>query len=169
MKPFLLLCSLVLSLLALPARADEPASEASIRQLLEVSQSKKILDSTLAQMDGMLRSAMKQATAGQPLNPAQEAVMADMSAKLVALFRQELDWATLESTYVDIYRRSFSQREVDGMLAFYRSEVGQAVIAKMPLVMQNSMQLMQDRTLAMMPKIQKLAAESAERMRQAAK
>jgi hypothetical protein len=42
------------------------------------------------------------------------------------------------------------------MLRFYKSETGQAVIAKMPIVMQNSMQAMQGRLGALMPRLQQL-------------
>ena len=64
-----------------------------------------------------------------------------------------------------IYRNTFSQAEVDGMLGFYRSPAGQAVIAKMPLVMQNTMQSMQGRMAVMMPRIQELQRDTVARLR----
>lgn len=36
---------------------------------------------------------------------------------------------------IGIYLQSFTQKDVDGMLRFYKSKAGQAVIAKMPVVM----------------------------------
>jgi len=50
------------------------------------------------------------------------------------LVKEELNWATFEPMMVEVYRNTFSQHEVDGMLTFYRSEAGQAVIAKLPTV-----------------------------------
>lgn len=41
--------------------------------------------------------------------------------------------------YLRIYRKSLIQREVDGMIAFYKTPAGPAVIKKLPLIMQNSM------------------------------
>lgn len=77
-----------------------------------------------------------------------------------ASVRELMRWEVLEPILIDIYRQSFTQSEIDGMLAFYRSEVGQAVIAKMPVVMQNSIQAMQARVAALMPKLQQLQRET---------
>jgi hypothetical protein len=63
--------------------------------------------------------------------------------------------------YLKIYADSFSQAEVAGMLSFYRSPVGHAVVQKLPLVMQNTMTSMQQRMAALVPKIQQLAQEPA--------
>ena len=62
--------------------------------------------------------------------------------------------------------RTFTRRQrlpiIQGMLAFYRTPAGQAVIEKMPLVMQNTMQAVQERMGAMMPAMQKMIAEEME-------
>jgi uncharacterized protein len=145
--------------------ADTPASEASIKRLMEITNSKNMVDAMMAQMDGLMRNTMKQATNGQPLTAEQEAIMADMRTKVTALMKDELKWSTLEPVLVDVYRKSFTQQEVDGMLSFYQSPAGRAVIAKMPLVMQNSMQAMQGRMAALMPKIQQIVAQSVEKVK----
>ena len=44
-----------------------------------------------------------------------------------------------------MYKDSFTQSEVDGMLALYESLPGQTVSKKLPLLMQNSMAAMQQR------------------------
>jgi len=61
----------------------------------------------------------------------------------------------------EIYRKSFSQSEIDGMLKFYKTPAGKAVIAKMPVVMQNTMQVMQGEMAEMVPKMQQLMADTA--------
>jgi hypothetical protein len=40
---------------------------------------------------------------------------------------------------VPIYDRNFTQEDINGLLAFYRSDLGQRVLAKMPVVLQESM------------------------------
>lgn len=144
-----------------PAVAAEPlASEASVRALLAVTQSEKLLDSTMGQIDAMMQRSMRQALAGQTLAADQQKIMDKMRARTIALFREDMKWETLEPMFIDIYKRSFTQKEIDGMLDFYRSEPGQAVIAKMPVVMQNTMQAMQERMAVMMPKILQLQQEA---------
>ena len=54
---------------------------------------------------------------------------------------------------------------MEGILVFYRSDAGQAVIAKMPQVMQGTTQLTQTVLSTMMPKIQLLVRQSVEKLK----
>jgi len=54
-----------------------------------------------------------------------------MGREIGSLVKAELNWSAIEPVMIEVYRNTFSQHEVDGMLTFYRSEVGQAVIAKL--------------------------------------
>ena len=153
-----------------PAFADDPAaSEASIRQLLDVTDAKKLVEGVYAQMDSVMEQSMKQALAGKPVTPDQEKVMAEYRAKVVAITREELAWSQLEPVYIDLYSKTFSQSELDGMLQFYQSEPGKAVIAKLPLMMNNLMQMMTARMQALMPRIMKLAEEYVPKIQAAGK
>jgi len=151
--------------MSVPVMAEGGASKASIQELMAVAQTRKMLDSTWTQLDGWIQASMKDSMAGQPLNAAQEKIAEDMRAQLVALLKEDLSWSSLEPDFIEIYQKSFTQKEVDGMLAFYKSEAGQAVIAKMPLVMQNSMQIMRGRMSVLMPKVRKIVQESVEKMK----
>jgi hypothetical protein len=55
--------------------------------------------------------------------------------------------------YIQIYQESFTQEEIDGLIAFYKSPLGIAFVEKMPLVMQKSMTIMQSRTGPLMEKM----------------
>ena len=50
------------------------------------------------------------------------------------------------------------------MLAFYKSPSGQAVLAKMPTVMQQGMQYMKGQMTTLMPEIQKINEETETRL-----
>jgi hypothetical protein len=84
-----------------------------------------------------------------------------MRAKVMALLKEEIDWTVLEPIYIKLYTDTFSQSEIDGLVAFYSSPSGRAVVQKLPLVMQNVMSLMQQRMARLMPKIQQMAQETA--------
>jgi hypothetical protein len=90
-----------------------------------------------------------------------------MRSKINALFKEQMKWAALEPAFVDIYRKSFSQREIDGMLSFYQSETGRAVITKMPVVMQHTMQFTQNLMSDLLPKIQEMQIETIELLKAA--
>jgi hypothetical protein len=164
--------TLVLALLVVwaqpTAATDSPASEKSINELMTVSGAHAMLDKTMIQMETMMHEAMNQGTAGQPLNDEQKKIMSDMSSGMVNLLREQMSWDTLQPIMVDIYRKSLNQSDVDGMLKFYKSPAGQALIAKMPIIMQNMMTTMQERMKTMMPKVQQLVRETTERIQAAA-
>jgi hypothetical protein len=66
---------------------------------------------------------------------------------------------------ISIYVTVFSEDELKGMLAFYKSPVGQAVISKMPAVMQQSMALMQKRVPGLQEQIIKISEELDEEIK----
>lgn len=149
--------------------ADQPASEASIREILRLTEAQKLVDGMFTQVEAMMKQSMDQGFAGLPLS-AEERVqakeMADrMTTKMMALMRDELKWSKLEPMYIQIYQKSFTQEEVDGMVEFYKSRAGMALIKKMPTVMQESMGAMQQFMGPMMQKIGEAVQETVEEMK----
>jgi hypothetical protein len=139
--------------LALPAQAAPP-SDASIATLLSVTQSNKMLDTMYASMEQSIRQGMQAAAGNRTLTPEQARIMELAPARLASLMREEMSWAKMEPMVVQIYRESFDQAEVDGLIAFYQSPVGQSFVAKMPVVMQRSMEASHTQLQAFMPKLQ---------------
>jgi hypothetical protein len=157
----------LLSNIGFAATADAPASDTSILELLEVTKSRQLLDNMSAQLDSVTRTSMQQALAGKQVSAEQQKILDDMRAQLIEIFGKHMQWVELEPMFVDIYKRTFTQSEVDGMLAFYKTPAGQAVIAKMPLAMQNSMQAMQSKLATLMPHVQQLQRETIEKLKAA--
>jgi hypothetical protein len=150
-------------LCAAPVMADEsmPASDASIRELLVVTDSEKLINGVYEQLDSMMQGMMQQTLAGHTLTPEQQTIIDDMRARMVAIFKEEMSWSVFEPMMIEIYRTTFTESEVQGMLQFYKSDAGRALVAKMPAVMQASMQLTQQRLSTMLPKIQQLQQETS--------
>ncbi len=145
--------------------ADNKPSEKSIKELLRVTESQKMVDGMYGQMDNYMKTFMQQAIKDQPLTQEQQKQLGDMQARMIAIFRQEMNWENLEPLVTKIYRDSFTQQDVDGMLAFYTSSSGQAVIKKMPLVMQNTMNEMQKLMGPITQKILKMEEEFISEMK----
>jgi len=134
--------------------ADAPPTEASIKQLLEVSHAQKLVDSMMSQMDTLMKRAMAQATQGQQLSPKIQQEVGQIETDMMAEMKNVLDWNKLVPMYVRVYQKSFNQQEIDGMLAFYKTPTGQAVLNKMPLVLQNTMTEVQQMLQPMMQHLQ---------------
>ena len=140
--------------------ADTPPSESSLRALLEVTEAKKLVEDMGAQVDQMMEQTVKQALQGKSVGADEEKAIKRMRERMTAVVKEEMSWESMEPFYLRIYRDTFSQKEIDGMLAFYRSEAGKAVTRKMPLVMQASMSEVQKRIPAMMSKMKQIQEES---------
>ncbi len=154
------LCLALLASRPAPAAESPPPSEASLRELIEVVDARKLLEGMSNQADAMVQASLNKAPADESLTPQQRKILDDMRARMLALLHEELSWATYEPLFLDVYARSFSQQEVDGMLAFYRSDAGRAVIAKMPLVLRNTLQLVQSRMEPLRARLKQLSDEA---------
>jgi uncharacterized protein len=161
MKMKLLLALLCMAFANLSgAQSTAPASEASINELLTVMNARSVIDNMVPQMQGMVRNMVQQVSKDMPPSAEQQAKMDKALAQMTKLYTEEFTWEKMQPMYVRIYQASFSQDEVDGMLAFYRSPAGQATIKKMPLVMQNTMLEMQQMMKPIIQKIQAMAREA---------
>ena len=155
----LTLCASFLRAAENPSPASAPPTEASIKQLLEVAQAHKLVGSVMTQMDNLMQQTIAQAIKGQQVSPKVQKDIDRRRAELVAMMKELLDWKKLEPMYVRIYQKTFSQQEVDGMLAFYRTPAGQAVLSKMPTAMQNTIDEIQASMAPVMQKMQQMQQE----------
>jgi hypothetical protein len=125
------------------AANNAPASDASIREMLELTNAQQMLAGMKGQMNAMMNTAMQNATKGQTVTPERQAVLDRMAAKMSAVVTDVLNWDDLLPIYMRTYRDSFTQDEIDGVIKFYKSPAGRAYLKKLPLVMQNLMGEMQ--------------------------
>ena len=143
------------------AAPSSPASDASIHELLQVTHVHKMLDAMMVQMDGMMKKVSQQATAGHPVDAGAQKIIDAQTSKLNDLMMQQVSWEKMEPMYVNLYRKTFTQKEVDDMLAFDRSPSGQSMIAKMPGMMAQAMQTMQGKMSDLLPQIRKIEMDMA--------
>ena len=166
-----MLRSLILACLLLTAPAfanDSPPSDESIRELLTVSDAHKLIDGVKNQVDGMMKESMRQALQGKTLTGDQQVILDRMQAKMAAVIDEILDWNALQSMYIRVYRASFTQDELDGIVAFYKTPAGRAMINKMPVVMQNVMGEMKNMIGPMQQKLQQIQNETLQEMKESA-
>jgi hypothetical protein len=141
------------------AAADNPASDASIKQLLEVVQVRKLVEAMTTQMDLMMKQAVEQATHGEQIPPRIQQDIDKRQAEIRAAVKEALDWNKMEPVYMRVYQKSFTQQEVDGLIAFYKTPAGQALVNKMPVVMQNAVNETQQLMQPMIERIRKMQQE----------
>ena len=159
----LLLAVLTLSL-STPAA---PPSDESINQLLQLTKVDRQMDSVLAQMEAGMRASLQQATKGKLLSAEEQAIVDRQQAKITAVMKEELGWNKMKDQYVQVYREMFSQEEIDGLIAFYQTPVGQSFVSKQAELTKRTMAIMQQRMAPMMQRIQKMSEETSSELQKA--
>ncbi|MEJ2361652.1 MAG: DUF2059 domain-containing protein [Gammaproteobacteria bacterium] len=161
--------SLLVFLFSSSVAMAAPASDSSVKQLLSVMHSRQLLDGMRSRVGGVMDNAAKQALGGKKPTAKQEKAIKRMKSRMVALMQKTLSWKKLEPVYIRLYKQSFTDQEVKGMLAFYKTPTGQAVIKKMPGLIQQTMREIQKMTYGMMPQMQKIQKDFLADMKKADK
>lgn len=149
--------------ISIPAFA-QPASKESVKELLKITKSEQFLGQMSQQINTMMHSSIEKITQGRKLTTKQELAVVNYTQELGKIMQEELTWAKLEPEMIKIYAEEFSQEEIDGMIKFYKTPVGQSTIDKMPIVMQKSMQVGYKQMDAITPKIMQAADKLAKDM-----
>ena len=163
------LCRLALVALVLaatPALAEAPR-ESTIRELLAVSKAQKLVDGMGAQIDQLMRASMEQAMQGKAPTPRQQQAIDRLQVRVTALMREQLTWAKFEPMYIRLYQQTFTEEELVAMLDFYKTPGGQALIDKMPAMMDNIMREMPAMMADMSPKLRQIQEDFAAEMKAA--
>jgi len=146
---------------ALTCSAAPPTSE-SIDTLLTLSKSESRLESIYETMEQAMRQGMAQASVGKSLSAEQQRVLETAPKRFVDVMRNEFTWESLKPMYIEIYRDTFTQDEIDGLISFYQSPIGMVFVNKMPEVMQRSMVSMQSRLQPMLEKMRAAMRQAIE-------
>jgi uncharacterized protein len=163
MQPRLVVAALILA--ASSAAAHAAASPESVDRLLQVMQVQSQLEMIYSQVLPGVQNAMRQS-----LGPRADAAEAEHLANVVmprvqAVLREELGWTKLKPGFATIYAETFTQQEVDGLIAFYEGPIGRALVAKTPQLTQRSFQMMQQRMGPVMQKVMQIVREEIDKER----
>jgi hypothetical protein len=133
------------------------------KKLLKVTKSEQLIDQSSQYVHQIMASSIEQATQGQELNAKQKKAIENFNQDIANIVKQDFTWAKLEPEMIQLYVEEFTQEEINGMLEFYKTPVGQSTINKLPIVMQKSLKIGQQQMGELTPKImqaaQKLAKE----------
>ncbi len=156
MKSILLAISVLLASYTLPVWAeDAPASEASVREMLRITQAEQDYQDSMVQVQTHVLRLLEERMTTMPakINTAR---LRTFQANLVATLLEESSWDKMEQDYIHLYQHTFSQTEVDGMLTFYQSDIGRALVAKTPQLTRKSMEMATERLKQALPRVEVL-------------
>lgn len=124
------LLPLLLALHPCPARAGEAERLELAQQVLELAYSPSNLRDSFSGFLEPALDAMKRD--GMP-----DAARTEMKKAFTEWFDQEVKWPEIKPKLVQIYARDFTEEELHTLLNFLQKPLGQKVMTKLPLVMQD--------------------------------
>ncbi|WAW10874.1 DUF2059 domain-containing protein [Oxalobacter vibrioformis] len=130
------------------AQTSQPASKASIEQLLEITETKQMYEATMQEMTKMVDQSTARIMNRIP--PEKQGKFKKAMAQLDTIIKEEMSWDKMKSQYVQIYMETFTQQEIDDLAAFYQTPSGKSFIKKQPLVIQRTSAISQEKMGVMM-------------------
>ena len=150
MRPITLLSLL---LLAIPTLAAEP-SDASIDALLKANHLPESITAMVGSAGQFARQTIADSVKGKDLNDKQKAELDKVAETFSARVKTELTFAKIEPLYTKVYKESFTQEEVSGLIAFLNSPAGAAYLKKMPQVQQKAAEANRSLMVPLMKQLQ---------------
>jgi len=136
------------------ATAQELTKEAKIGRLLDAMNADATINQLFEQIKSMTVAQMPAAT------PEQTAKAREVQDKILDLVKSRIGWDKMRPAYIKLYDETFSEEEISGILAFYESPAGRAMLAKMPTLLTKLIEVAQAQMTDLQPEIQRIMRES---------
>ena len=137
------------------AYAEKAVDKATVEELLEVTNVTSIVDTMYSEIDQMLEGLASQLGITEEEQP----IFDKYVAKIKNSVKDQISWERMKDPMIELYMKHYTDKEIHDILAFYKTDTGKSLIRKMPLIMQDSIQLSQGMFKATLPRIQELAEE----------
>jgi hypothetical protein len=143
------------------ARADDASKRAKVEELFNLMHVDKtqgqIMDLALRQV----KDAAQQQLHGGPPTPDQRKKLDDFQQKATDIVSNQISWSKVQPDFLKLYTDTYSEPEIDGILAFYKSPSGQAMLNKMPDLTAKSIAISRDRIQTVQPQLRQLLQDFA--------
>ncbi len=108
----------------------DPAKDAAIRHLMEITQTSKLGDSIATYLKGQVHDGVSHAIGPEKV----DAFMGTFNQRFAATAPE----ASVTEAMVPIYAKAFTMEDIQGLIQFYESPLGQRVVKTLPEVVQQS-------------------------------
>jgi uncharacterized protein len=159
MKRTVLFLALALCL-PLTAHADDASRHAKAQEMLTLLHMDRLMDQMMNNMMQQMSSMTKQ-LGGDSVKPEEQAKIDDFQKKVFQLIQSQMSWKALEPEYVDIYAKNFTDEQLDGILAFYKSPNGTALLEKLPMLTTQGSEIAKSRMATIQPQLMQMVQDFA--------
>lgn len=140
-------------LLPLSAFGDQKSELA--REIMELTNIKQMLE----QLKGQVKQMEHQLLGQYEIPEDKKEIFAEYQNRLNDKVFEIMSYEEMEAEYLDLFTSTYTIDELKGLVAFYKSPVGQSMIKKQPQIIEKAMLMSQKRLKVLIPELQKIAAE----------
>jgi uncharacterized protein len=141
-----------------PLKAQEQSRRALAEEMINVMEARTMFEKNISLVRKMMQNQAGQLSqiTGQPNASSNLPQVLD---KTFDIFSQYFTWDKLKDNFISLYVETFTEDEMKGIIGFYKSSSGQALLQKQPQLMQRTIEISQKLVAEMMPKIKELATQ----------
>jgi uncharacterized protein len=164
MKRFVAVLLVVLAVGCCGARADEASKRAKAEELFTLLR----MDQTMGALTTNVMKQVQAMTQSMPgadqATPEQKKLVADFQQRVLDLVNKKLGWKALEPDFINLYASTYTEEELNGIVAFYKSPVGQKMLDKTPDLMTKSTDITQQKMREVQPEFNQLVQDFMKQM-----
>ena len=144
-----------LALLSINVFGQQQSHTDAAKQLLDLMNADQAIEQAYGQMYSQLSGMAEQLGITEDQRPMFESYL----ERMVVVMKEELSWERMEPFVIDAYVSVYSEEELKGLSEFYASPIGQKFVAKMPELMQATMEMSQKMMGELIPRITEIQQE----------
>ena len=145
----------------LAAHADDASKLAKVEEYFKLAKMDQLAAQTMSLAAAQVNSALMGNILGVTLTPEQQKQVDATQAQVMRVVQQAFGWDALEPEYAKLYAEAYTEEELDGMIAFYRSPSGQAMVEKTPGLMRQANTIVQARLGGVTTQLQQIIKDRA--------
>jgi len=128
----------------------------SVEELLLLMKVDENLAYTFAQLRPILLEQF-QAMMDGDVTPEQVQIMEKYMGEMLDMMEEEMSWEKIKDDFIHVYMSVYTEEEIQELIKFYQTPVGQKTIEQTPILMEQSMEISQKYLFATLPKLQSIA------------
>jgi len=144
-----------LALLSINVFGQQQSHTDAAKQLLDLMNADQSIEQAYGQMYSQLSGMAEQLGITEDQRPMFESYL----ERMVVVMKEELSWERMEPFVIDAYVSVYSEEELKELSEFYASPIGQKFVAKMPELMQATMEMSQKMMGELIPRITEIQQE----------
>lgn len=163
--PFLLSIAFLIVACTTAAHADDASKKEKAEQLFALMHMEQTYGQLMTQLTDQTDQMTRQILPDEGMTEEQRTQLTVFKGKVNKLLTDTMSWTVLEPDYVKLYADTYTEEDLDGIIAFYRSPVGQKMLSTTPTLLKASSSIAMTHMGTVEPKLRQMMDEFAQQVK----